>query len=97
MAPGVIPTHIALIADPQLIDAHTYPGRNYVLERITESVVDYYLRRNWVNINGQLDPDANIFWETCLTVAANGLTRFGRKNIIDGTRCSQNLHTSEQS
>lgn len=59
--PGVIPTHIALIADPQLIDAHTYPGRNYVLERITESVVDYYLRRNWVNINGQLDPDANIF------------------------------------
>lgn len=55
------PTRVALIADPQLIDDHTYPGRNRILQRISEFVVDLYLRRNWVYINSQLDPDANLF------------------------------------
>lgn len=55
------PTQIALVADPQIIDAHTYPGRNRILQRISESVVDLYLRRNWVYINSKLDPDANFF------------------------------------
>lgn len=56
-----VPAHIALIGDPQIIDAHTYPGRNRVLQRISESVVDYYLRRNWVYLNREVYPDANIF------------------------------------
>lgn len=56
-----IPARIALVADPQIIDAHTYPGRNFIFQRITESIVDYYLRRNWVYIHSQIDPDANIF------------------------------------
>lgn len=58
---GVTPARIALIADPQIIDAHTYPGRPAILQRVAESVVDYYIRRNWVYINSELDPDANIF------------------------------------
>lgn len=58
---GVSPTRVALIADPQLIDKHTYPGRPAVLEALTEFVTDRYLRRNWVYINSALDPDANVF------------------------------------
>lgn len=55
------PTRVALIADPQLIDDHTYPGRNKIFQRVSEFIVDLYLRRNWVYINSQLDPDANLF------------------------------------
>lgn len=52
---------IALIADPQLVDANTYPGRNWFFEKITEYIVDVYLRRNWVYMNSILDPDTNFF------------------------------------
>ncbi|VVT48468.1 uncharacterized protein SAPINGB_P001794 [Magnusiomyces paraingens] len=57
----VHPARIALVADPQLIDDHTYPSRNWIFQRISEFIVDVYLRRNWVYINSVLDPDANIF------------------------------------
>lgn len=53
--------HVALIADPQIIDDHTYPGRNPIFQHVSESIVDLYLRRNWVYINRILDPDANLF------------------------------------
>lgn len=58
---GVLPARVALVADPQIIDAHTYPGRNWILQRVSEFIVDVYLRRNWVYINSELDPDANVF------------------------------------
>lgn len=57
----VLPTRVALIADPQIIDRHTYPGRNTIFEKVTEFVTDLYLRRNWVYINDILDSDANVF------------------------------------
>lgn len=54
-------SRVALIADPQLVDAHTYPGRNWFFERVTEVVSDRYLARNWRLIQSVLDPDANVF------------------------------------
>lgn len=58
---GTADTRIALIADPQIIDDNTYPGRNRVLLSVTKYIVDYYLRKNWVYINDALDPDVNVF------------------------------------
>lgn len=55
------PARVALITDPQLVDAHTYSGRNWILQGITEYMTDLYLRRNWVYINEILDSDANAF------------------------------------
>ncbi|CAN6669061.1 cell division control protein 1 [Trichomonascus vanleenenianus] len=54
-------SRVALIADPQLVDDHTYPGRPRVLLSITKYIVDIYLRKNWVYIQKMLDPDANFF------------------------------------
>lgn len=53
--------HTALIADPQLVDDNTYPGRSSSLEYITETVVDRYLARNWRLVNRVLDPDSFFF------------------------------------
>lgn len=55
------PTRVAVLTDPQLVDAHTYPGRPRVLQKVTEYISDLYLRRNWVNMNILLDSDANVF------------------------------------
>lgn len=52
---------VALVADPQLVDDHTYPGRPASMMRLTEFVVDNYLRRNWVYIQKNLVPDTTIF------------------------------------
>lgn len=55
------PARVVLVSDPQIVDAHTYPGRPRILQSITEYITDLYLRRNWVYINEILDADANFF------------------------------------
>lgn len=59
--PNAKPHHVAIVADPQLVDDHTYPGRPAPLMRLTEFVVDQYLRRNWVYIQKNLQPDTTVF------------------------------------
>ena len=49
------------IADPQLVDPHTYPGRPWPLSSFTERYTDLYMSRNFRLINAHLDPDSVIF------------------------------------
>ncbi|KAI5956283.1 hypothetical protein KGF54_000758 [Candida jiufengensis] len=53
-------TNILLIADPQLIDNHTYPGRNPYLLKLSQHTVDQYLKRNYNNLKN-LKPKYTMF------------------------------------
>ncbi|KAF2750692.1 hypothetical protein M011DRAFT_437083 [Sporormia fimetaria CBS 119925] len=55
------PHRLLLIADPQLIDPHTYPGRPWPLDTITVKLTDNYLRRTYSRIQKVLYPDTEIF------------------------------------
>ncbi|KAF2723257.1 hypothetical protein K431DRAFT_220096 [Polychaeton citri CBS 116435] len=55
------PHHLVFIADPQLIDPHTYPDRPWPLSVLTERYTDQYMRRNFHLINQDLDPDSIVF------------------------------------
>ncbi|KAK1013995.1 hypothetical protein LTR91_000141 [Friedmanniomyces endolithicus] len=58
---GATPHHLVLIADPQLVDPHTYPGRPWPLSSLTETYTDLYMGRNYRRINLKLDPDSIVF------------------------------------
>ncbi|KAG9287147.1 hypothetical protein G9A89_001042 [Geosiphon pyriformis] len=51
------PYHIALIADPQIIDQFSY-GRTGILQWFSEIFPDMYMRKNWKTLQRQLQPDA---------------------------------------
>ena len=55
------PHHLVFIADPQLVDPHTYPGRPWPLSTLTERYTDLYMARNFRLINAHLDPDSIVF------------------------------------
>ncbi|EMC95441.1 hypothetical protein BAUCODRAFT_35422 [Baudoinia panamericana UAMH 10762] len=55
------PHHMVLIADPQLVDPHTYPGRPWPLSALTERYTDLYMARNFRLTNDRLDPDSVVF------------------------------------
>lgn len=55
-------THqIALIADPQIVDGNSYPGRPDVINYFVKKVTDNYLHRNYRFMQHLLDPDTTIF------------------------------------
>lgn len=49
------------MADPQIVDPHSYPGRPWPLSSLTVVVSDNYLRRGYNEVNRQLDPDSIFF------------------------------------
>ncbi|KAL2861615.1 hypothetical protein BJX68DRAFT_260429 [Aspergillus pseudodeflectus] len=55
------PHHVAFIADPQLVDPHTYPGRPWPLSTLTVKFTDQYMRRSFSSIQQTLDPDSVLF------------------------------------
>ena len=55
------PHHLVFVADPQLVDPHTYPGRPWPLSSLTESYTDMYMSRNFRLVNEKLDPDSIVF------------------------------------
>ncbi|KAF7586780.1 hypothetical protein BBP40_008351 [Aspergillus hancockii] len=55
------PHHIAFIADPQLVDPHTYPGRPWPLSTLTVKFTDQYMRRSFWYIQKNLGPDSVLF------------------------------------
>lgn len=55
------PHHLVFVADPQLVDPHTYPGRPWPLSALTESYTDGYMARSFRLINEHLDPDSVVF------------------------------------
>ncbi|KAI9866657.1 MAG: hypothetical protein M1813_001209 [Trichoglossum hirsutum] len=58
---GATPHHLAFIADPQLVDPHTYPGRPWPLSTFTFLYTDLYLRRSFSLIQRTLHPDTVYF------------------------------------
>ncbi|CCC05203.1 hypothetical protein SMACR_08071 [Sordaria macrospora] len=58
---GAEPHHLVLVADPQLIDPHSYPGRPWPLNPLTMTIVDNYIRRSYTQMQSQLDPDTIFF------------------------------------
>ncbi|KAB8670388.1 hypothetical protein FH972_026301 [Carpinus fangiana] len=58
---GASPHHLVFVADPQLVDPHTYPGRPWPLSSLTVAHTDLYLRRSYSRIQRVLDPDTIMF------------------------------------
>jgi ethanolamine phosphate phosphodiesterase len=52
---------VLLVADPQLVDPHTYPGRPWPLSSLTVRYTDRYLRHSYRLLQEQLQPDATLF------------------------------------
>lgn len=55
------PHRIALFADPQIMDDHSYPGRPALINYLSKKWIDNYHRRNWEYVNYYLDSDSVIF------------------------------------
>ncbi|KAI9371225.1 hypothetical protein BJX61DRAFT_39473 [Aspergillus egyptiacus] len=55
------PHHVAFVADPQLVDPHTYPDRPWPLSTLTVKFTDQYLRRSFSSIQSNFDPDSVLF------------------------------------
>lgn len=54
-------TNVLLVADPQLIDNHTYPGRNRLLLKLSKHTVDVYIKQNYRALVNSLNPDYIMF------------------------------------
>ena len=52
---------VALFADPQIMDAHSYPGRPAIVNYFTRVLLDHYHERNWKYVNYYLEPNTNFF------------------------------------
>ncbi|KAI9656444.1 MAG: hypothetical protein M1829_000403 [Trizodia sp. TS-e1964] len=59
--PNSTPHHLIFIADPQLIDPHTYPDRPWPLSSLTILQTDHYLSRVYNNLLYYLHPDTIFF------------------------------------
>ncbi|KNG46531.1 fumarate reductase [Stemphylium lycopersici] len=58
---GANPHRLIFVADPQLIDPHTYPGRPWPLNPLTYKYTDLYLRRTYSRLQTILYPDTVFF------------------------------------
>src|SRR5215471_16798705 len=56
-----LPHHVVFIADPQLVDPHTYPGRPWPLSSLTIFFADLYLFRASSLLQQKLRPDTTFF------------------------------------
>lgn len=55
------PHHLILVADPQIIDPKSYPGRPWPISSLTVAVTDNYMRRSYNQLQEQLHPDTVFF------------------------------------
>ncbi|OLN81713.1 hypothetical protein CCHL11_06918 [Colletotrichum chlorophyti] len=58
---GSSPHHLVFVADPQIIDPKSYPGRPWPLSDLTVLITDNYLRRGYQQLQSQLRPDSLFF------------------------------------
>ncbi|CAN9347632.1 unnamed protein product [Alternaria alternata] len=58
---GANPHRLVFVADPQLIDPHTYPGRPWPLNPLAYKYTDLYLRRTYSRFQTILYPDTIFF------------------------------------
>lgn len=54
------PHHVLLVADPQLVDRSTYPGRFALASYLTKLVTDLNIRKNWL-VAIRKQPDTIVF------------------------------------
>ena len=54
------PAHVLLIADPQVLDLHSYPERGHTLSWLSEVFTDLNLRKSWKAVS-KLHPDTTMF------------------------------------
>ena len=52
--------HMLLVADPQILDAHSYPGRSPWLVWLSQKIVDPNMRKSWRAAQA-LHPNAVVF------------------------------------
>lgn len=55
------PHHVVFIADPQLVDPHTYPDREWPLSSLTIFYTDLYMSRSHSMLERKLRPDTLFF------------------------------------
>jgi hypothetical protein len=53
--------HILLVADPQVLDDRSYPGRPQWLMNLTRYIVDFNLRKSWNAVFMRFNPHVVIF------------------------------------
>ncbi|KXH47974.1 calcineurin-like phosphoesterase [Colletotrichum nymphaeae SA-01] len=58
---GSSPHHLVFVADPQITDPKSYPGRPWPLEDLTVLITDNYIRRGYRQLQSQLRPDSLFF------------------------------------
>ncbi|KAI2626407.1 hypothetical protein GGS21DRAFT_530269 [Xylaria nigripes] len=58
---GATPHRLVFIADPQLIDPHSYPGRPWPLNPLTMRITDNYMRQSYTQLQKVLHPDTVMF------------------------------------
>ncbi|KAF2132533.1 hypothetical protein P153DRAFT_332833 [Dothidotthia symphoricarpi CBS 119687] len=58
---GANPHRLIFIADPQLVDPHTYPGRPWPLNPLAMEYTDLYMRRVYSRLQTVLYPDTVMF------------------------------------
>ncbi|KAF1837492.1 hypothetical protein BDW02DRAFT_637147 [Decorospora gaudefroyi] len=58
---GANPHRLLFVADPQLIDPHTYPGRPWPINPLAYKYTDLYLRRTYSRFQTLLYPDTVFF------------------------------------
>ncbi|KAI1855553.1 hypothetical protein JX266_000418 [Neoarthrinium moseri] len=58
---GATPHRLIFVADPQLIDPHSYPGRPWPLNPLTYTITDNYMRRSYRALQKELQPDTVMF------------------------------------
>ncbi|CAM1504735.1 Fc.00g023260.m01.CDS01 [Cosmosporella sp. VM-42] len=78
---GAKPHHLIFVADPQIIDPHSYPGRPWPLNPLTVLITDNYLRRGYYALQKQLHPDSLFFLGDLFDGGREWKTRQG--NFVD--------------
>ncbi|OTA86442.1 hypothetical protein M434DRAFT_399886 [Hypoxylon sp. CO27-5] len=58
---GATPHRLIFVADPQIIDPHSYPGRPWPINPLTVVITDNYMRRSYVQLQKVLHPDTVFF------------------------------------
>lgn len=74
---GALPHHLILVADPQIIDPHSYPGRPWPLSALTVLITDNYMRRGFAALQRQLHPDSLFFLGDLFDGGREWKTRLG--------------------
>lgn len=60
-ASGNVANRMVIIADPQLVDDHSYPNRPAIINYFVKKISDNYMYRNNKFVQHFLDPDTTIF------------------------------------